>query len=76
MGATSALLYCLKYNPSDVILQVIDSPFYSFELIAFEIASKNVKAPEFIISFALQLAKKNCSKFQYNPFAIELKEIG
>lgn len=35
-----------------------------------------MKAPEFIISFALQLAKKNCSKFQYNPFDIELKDIG
>lgn len=35
MGATSALLYCLKYNPEDVILQIIDSAFYSFEMIAF-----------------------------------------
>lgn len=76
MGATSALLYCTKYKPTDVILQIIDSPFYSFEMIAFEIASKNVKAPEFVISFALQMAKKNCSKFQHNPFAIELKDVG
>ena len=45
MGATSSLLYCLKYQPKDVILQVVDSPFYSFEMIAFEIAQKNVKAP-------------------------------
>jgi len=70
MGATSALLYCIKYHPQDVILQIIDSPFYSFELIAFEIANKNVKALEFIISFALQLAKKNCGKFEFNPFEI------
>lgn len=76
MGATSALLYCIKYKPTDVLLQVVDSPFYSFEMIAFEIASKNVKAPEFVISFALQMAKKNCSKFQYNPFSIELKDVG
>jgi alpha-beta hydrolase superfamily lysophospholipase len=45
MGATSALLYCVEYNPQDVILQIVDSPFYSFAMIAFEIASKNVKAP-------------------------------
>jgi len=45
MGATSALLYCVKYNPKDIILQIIDSAFYSFEMIAFEIANKNVKAP-------------------------------
>jgi len=30
MGATSSLLYCLKYQPKDVIMQIIDSPFYSF----------------------------------------------
>jgi hypothetical protein len=76
MGATSALLYCIKYKPTDVLLQVVDSPFYSFEMIAFEIANKNVKAPEFVISFALQMAKKNCSKFQHNPFSIELKDVG
>jgi len=35
MGATSALLYSLNYEPADVILQVVDSPFYSFEMIAF-----------------------------------------
>jgi pimeloyl-ACP methyl ester carboxylesterase len=34
MGATSALLYSLRYRPQDVLLQVIDSPFYSFEMIA------------------------------------------
>ena len=45
MGATSSLLYCLKYRPEDVILQIVDSAFYSFETIAFDIANKNVKAP-------------------------------
>lgn len=60
MGATSALLYSLKYRPQDILLQVLDSPFYSFEMIAFEIASKNVKAPDFLISFALEMSKKNC----------------
>jgi len=35
MGATSALLYSLTYRPDDVVLQVIDSPFFSFEMIAF-----------------------------------------
>ena len=44
-------------------------------MIAFEIASKNVKAPEFLVSFALQLAKKNCSKLKDNPFSIELSEV-
>ncbi len=76
MGATSSLLYCIKYKPTDVILQIIDSPFYSFEMIAFEIANKNVKAPEFVISFALQMAKKNCTKFEYNPFDIRLDNVG
>jgi hypothetical protein len=76
MGATSALLYCLKYKPADVVMQIVDSPFYSFETIAFDIANRNVKAPEFVLSFALQMAKKNCSKFQHNPFSIELKDIG
>ena len=37
-------------------------------MIAFEIANKNVKAPEFMISFGLEMAKKNCSKFEFNPF--------
>jgi hypothetical protein len=63
MGATSALLYSIKYKPNDVLLQIVDSPFYSFEMIAFEIANKNVKAPEFMISFALEMAKRNCGKF-------------
>jgi hypothetical protein len=45
MGATSALLYTIKYKPNDVLLQIVDSPFYSFEMIAFEIANRNVKAP-------------------------------
>ena len=44
-------------------------------MIAFEIAQKNVKAPEFIINFAIQLAKKNCSKFINNPFDIELNDV-
>jgi hypothetical protein len=35
MGATASLLYCIKYRPDDVILQIADSPFYSFEMIAF-----------------------------------------
>ena len=30
MGATSSLLYCLKYKPEDVVLQVVDSAFFSF----------------------------------------------
>ena len=76
MGATSSLLYCLKYEPADVVLQVVDSPFYSFEMIAFEIASKNVKAPEFMISFGLEMAKRNCSKFEFNPFEINLEAVG
>ena len=63
MGATSSLLYCLKYHPDDVILQIVDSAFFSFEMIAFEIANKNVKAPEFVVSFGLEMAKKNCAKF-------------
>lgn len=29
-----------------------------------------------MISFALQMAKKNCSKFQFNPFEIELSNVG
>jgi hypothetical protein len=45
MGATSAILYSMKYKPTDVLLQIVDSAFYSFEMIAFEIANKNVKAP-------------------------------
>lgn len=76
MGATSSLLYCLKYKPEDVVLQVVDSAFFSFEMIAFEIANKNVKAPEFMISFGLEMAKKNCSKFEFNPFDIQLSNVG
>lgn len=76
MGATSALLYSVAHRPSDVVLQVVDSPFYTFEMIAFEIASKNVKAPDFVISFALDMAKKNCQKFEFNPFDINLESIG
>jgi hypothetical protein len=76
MGATSALLYSLRYRPQDVLLQVVDSPFYSFQMIAAEIANKNVKAPEFVISLALQLASKNCAKFHYNPFEIDLQDVG
>jgi esterase/lipase len=76
MGATAALLYCIEYRPADVVLSVIDSPFYSFDMVAFEIASKNVKAPDFVISFALEMAKKNCEKFQYNPFEIVLEKVG
>ena len=30
MGATSALLYSIKYKPSNIILLVLDSPFHSF----------------------------------------------
>ena len=45
MGATSALLYTIKYKPTNIILLVLDSAFYSFESIAFDIANKNTKAP-------------------------------
>ena len=45
MGATSALLYTIKYKPKNIILLVLDSAFYSFESIAFDIANKHVKAP-------------------------------
>lgn len=45
MGATSALLYTIKYKPANIILLVLDSAFYSFESIAFDIANKNTKAP-------------------------------
>jgi hypothetical protein len=30
MGATSSLLFTTFYKPNDVLLQIIDSPFYSF----------------------------------------------
>ena len=76
MGATAALLYSLTHQPADVVLQVVDSPFYSFEMIASEIASKSVRAPEFMISFGLEMAKKNCSKFEFNPFEISLEAVG
>jgi pimeloyl-ACP methyl ester carboxylesterase len=45
MGATAALLYSSHFRPIDVMFMVLDSPFFSFELIAFEIASRHVKAP-------------------------------
>jgi len=34
MGATSLLLYSIKHQPKDVILQISDSAFYSFEKVA------------------------------------------
>jgi len=45
MGATSALLYTIKYQPKDITLLLLDSPFYSFSSIAFDIANKNINAP-------------------------------
>ena len=53
MGATAILLFSITYKPADVALLVLDSPFYSFESIAFEIANRNIKVPEFVIHFAL-----------------------
>jgi hypothetical protein len=31
MGATTSMLYTIKYKPQDVFFQISDSPFFSFE---------------------------------------------
>lgn len=35
MGGSSALLYSSHFRPTDVVFMVLDSPFFSFEMIAF-----------------------------------------
>lgn len=31
--------------------------------------------PQFVIGFVLELARKNCQKFDENPFSIELNNV-
>jgi hypothetical protein len=45
MGATSAILFNLKYKTDQVFLQILDSPFYSFEMISKELSNKLVYIP-------------------------------
>ena len=45
MGAVASLLYTSNYNDPNVIFQVIDSPFSSFENIACYFAKQSMNLP-------------------------------
>lgn len=70
MGATACLLYSIKYEQSEdiknqnVIFQVVDSPFVSFEKISLEMAKKFISMPEFGTSIVLDLMRKNCDSLK------------
>lgn len=54
---------------------VLDSPFYSFEQVALELASKRSIVPEFMIGVCLEPLKK-CLEENYslNPFSVSIME--
>jgi len=45
MGGVSAVLYQSRFRHSSVRCMVLDSPFYSFEQVALELASKRSIVP-------------------------------
>ena len=42
MGAVTAIMHNREYNPPDVSLLILDSPFHSFEEIAKDIVRQKV----------------------------------
>jgi hypothetical protein len=82
MGATACLLYSIKYQQSpqlhhqNVIFQIVDSPFYSFERISLELAKKFISMPYFGTNIVLDMMKKHCSSLNdHNPFTVSLDNV-
>ena len=59
MGASSALYYVLKEHPEDVIVQILDSPYFSFSGVAAELTKKKINLPDFVIQTGLDAMSRN-----------------
>jgi len=58
MGAVASLLYTSNEQlHDDIIFQVLDSPFCSFEAIAKHHANISYKLPEMFVEFGINILK-------------------
>ena len=59
-----------------MFLQILDSPFVSFEEAAFELTKKRAKVPEVFIKMALEAIRENIAKKKttFNPFEVNLNK--
>ena len=72
MGAVASLLYTSKLAPSDVVFQILDSPFSSFERIAMHHAREIMKFPELFIGLGIGIIKDHFKGHPYDPFKLEI----
>lgn len=60
MGAFASLAYTsTSLTRGECILQIVDSPFSNFESVCQQRAKKMYNFPDFLVSYAVDLMKKN-----------------
>lgn len=75
MGAVASLLYTAENPNSDVVFQILDSPFSSFDHIARHHAEEIFKFPSMFIDLGIGILKEHFKDHQYNPFRIDAVEM-
>lgn len=76
MGAVTALMHNKTYNPVDVSVMILDSPFHSFEEASKDIIRQRVPSlPEFLINSLVGILRFSCRKIEYSPFDIDFSDI-
>lgn len=76
MGAVASLLYTSqKQMKHEIIFQVLDSPFCTFEAIAKHHANYSYKLPDMFVGFGINLLKDQFQSHEFNPFKIDLSKV-
>lgn len=76
MGAVASLLYTSEEElHDDILFQVLDSPFCSFEAIAKHHASISYNLPEMFVGFGINILKEHFQNNEFNPFKIDLATV-
>jgi hypothetical protein len=73
MGAVACLLHEFSRKEKEgVVMQVVDSPFSSFESVCQLYACKFMGIPQLLVSPALGVLKESLSNHAFSPFQIDL----
>lgn len=72
MGAVASLLACCARPAEEVLLQVVDSPFASFEAICHHHAHTHLRLPALLVPPAVAVLKESYQPHKFNPFRINL----
>ena len=72
MGAVASLLYTSKRDTPDIVFQILDSPFSSFDKIVHHHAKEIMKFPDLFIGIGIGIMKDHFKEHPYNPFQLDL----